>query len=816
MKKIIISTFLLVLITSCYSETKASWMQGNWGVSYRIPGGDINYAESLVDEYQVTAAVEHMAAIPGLKWVQLNLTNGAFGDRFIVPVAEVEAINPMSAPNNPSDLYDPGLKGEDLFEQLAIALQAKGIKVIAYIATQGPAMLKHGARKAMDNDTSIPNCKDNKPLVTDADNTVFCSANMNRWRDHVLATYPSTSLHRSSELAMVNIVETLSNRYGTLIDGWWFDHSDYGDHDLLGTAALSGNPDAILSFNQGQKVPLINNPDTAEDFTFGHPNPMAKTIPSDDQNLPMLTSIESTLDGIFPGVDGDVGSLGHMFLPLQDAWNGGMTAFSEDKGTEWLSRALSAGGAITWALDQNGDAALGEPRLFATPQTRLMKRMNFNLNTQLHLNLDGADGTLVYDGSLNHHTATAAGITFVSDAIRGRVANFSSNTDTITTDSYKGIMGTSARTTMAWLKTADTKGTIVDFGKKGTGERWWMRIVSGKLNLITQDNTIKSSVIINDDVWHHIAVVAPDNLHANVQVYIDGILDTAAQLAVETSTTFDTQPNTKSNVFIGTDYIGLMDKVIFHDRALPQVEIEYAALVNSTEADLDMRPATELKFDEIAGAKNVIDTASWGHEVSLVDDSQPLATGDTTTGRPSVYSFNGLNEIVMTRNTRDASVTSGYNGINGADPRTVMAWIKASNGNGVITQWGNHSAVDGQQYIVSLESNVLVVDIQGAKVTGTANLNDNTWHHIAVVSPDGDLSNTQIYIDGVLENSSLSGSATSINTYTLNSKYNKASQAVTLKSMDVTIGKGFIGSMDDFKIIDQALNKFEIEYEAGQ
>ena len=262
MKNIIITTFIALIITSFNvgSETKATWMKGNWGVSFRIPVGDTSFDGSLVDDYQVIAAVEHIAAIPGLKWVQLNLTNGAFGDRFMMPVAEVEAINPMSAPNNPDDLHDPSLKGKDLFEQMAVALQTKGIKVIAYVATQGPAMLKHGARKAIDNDTSIPSCKNNKPLAADSDATIFCSDNMNRWRDHVLTSYPASSLYRSSELAMVKIVKNLSNRYGTLINGWWFDHSGYGDHALLGAAALSVNPNAIVSFNQGQKVPLQNNP----------------------------------------------------------------------------------------------------------------------------------------------------------------------------------------------------------------------------------------------------------------------------------------------------------------------------------------------------------------------------------------------------------------------------------------------------------------------------------------------------------------------------------------------------------------------------
>ena len=40
--------------------------------------------------------------------------------------------------------------GYDFFEPLATALQANGYKVIAYVAAQGPAMLKQGGLSAFD------------------------------------------------------------------------------------------------------------------------------------------------------------------------------------------------------------------------------------------------------------------------------------------------------------------------------------------------------------------------------------------------------------------------------------------------------------------------------------------------------------------------------------------------------------------------------------------------------------------------------------------------------------------------------------------
>ena len=805
------SAVLLGLMSlNTYAETKADWMQGNWGISYRIPGGDTNYSGSHVAEYNVRAAVEQISAIPGLKWVQINLTNGASGDRFIVPVTEVEAINPLSAPNSINDLYDPTLPGRDLFEQLALAFKAKGIRVVAYIATQGPGMLKHGAENSMDEDDSITDCKSSKPLVSDLDTQVYCSANMNRWRDYVLEQYPSTSLYRSFELATVNIVETLSLRYGSTIDGWWFDHSGFGDSELLHAAALAGNNDAAVAFNEGDKVPLVNNPDTLNDYTFGHPTPIGSEVSSDDKNLPMLTSIEATLDGILTGSGDDVGSVGHMFMPLQESWNGGTVVFSEAKGSDWLNRALKAGGAFTWALSQDSIDELGGggARLISEPQVKMLERMSFNIGKQLHMNLDGSDGVIAYDDSVNQYTATVNGANFVDDVTRGKVASFTED-EQLELDNYQGISGGNARTTMAWIKTSDSKGDIIDWGNNTTSERWWLRLVDGKFKLILQGPNLTGTTTLNDDQWHHITVVASDNVVANIKVYIDGVLETVA-VNDNASTTFDTTLG--GNIQIGGAYTGLIDKVLVHDRALAESEIEY--VVNSANADLDLEVALDVRFEESANSTKVTDNSIYGRHGT----NRGAITGVFDAERNSnVYSLDGVDsgedindlkdsdyehEVVMT--TDNSKDSKGYSGVNGAGPRTVMAWIKTTFGGAVIAQWGNKNSVDGEQYEVRLKNGALRLDITGGIIKGSTSINDGEWHHIAVVSPDEQLANTKLYVDGVLETATTSGSQATINTKTLNGD-----------SKDVIIGSTFVGEMDDFVIHQRALRQFEVKNSAG-
>lgn len=804
------AVILGLMSVNTYAETKADWMQGNWGISYRIPGGDVNYSGSHVAGYQVNAAVEQIAAIPGLKWVQLNLTNGASGDRFIVPVTEVEGVNPLSAPNNINDLFDPSIPGRDLFEQLALAFKAKGIRVVAYIATQGPAMLKHGAQNSMDHDDSITNCKSTRPEISDVDGQVYCSANMNRWRDHVLVNYPADSLYRSFELAMVNIVKTLSLRYGNTIDGWWFDHSGFGDSTLLHIAAVAGNNDAAVTFNEGDKVPLVNNPDTFEDYTFGHPTPIGSEVSSDDKNLPMLTSIEATANGLLADPGGDVDAVGHMFMPLQESWNGGTVVFSEAKGSDWLNRALKAGGALTWALSQESIESLNlsGARLLSEPQTKMLERMQFNIGKQLHMNLDGADGSTAYDDSVNQHTATVIGATFVEDVTRGKVASFT-EADYIELDGYTGVLGGQARTTSAWIKTADNKGDLIQWGQAATGERWYLRLVSGKLRLILDGSTVVGTTILNNNEWRHITVVAPDNIVSNIQVYIDGDLE---QVTVNNSATATFNTTLDSTVEIGKSYTGLIDKVVIHDRALAESEINY--MVSSANADLDLEVALDVRFEDAVNSTTVTDSSVYGRNGT---NRGAIAGIYDAFLNSNVYSFDGVDsgvdlndlhdsdyehEVVMTSN--NSKNNKGYSGINGAGPRTVMAWIKTTFGGGVIAQWGNKNPVDGEQYEVRLKNGVLRVDITGGIIKGTTSLKDGEWHHIAVVSSDEELANTKLYVDGVLETTSISGSQATIDTTSLNGK-----------SRDVIIGSTFVGEMDDFIIHQRALKQFEVKAAAG-
>jgi hypothetical protein len=151
-------------------------------------------------------------------------------------------------------------------------------------------------------------------------------------------------------------------------------------------------------------------------------------------------------------------------------------------------------------------------------------------------------------------------------------------------------------------------------------------------------------------------------------------------------------------------------------------------------------------------------------------------------------------------------VVPGYTGVLGTNARTCSAWIKTLTPNGVIFGWGllgpgnkwilrvNHLGVDGE----------LRCEVHNGYHYGTTKVNDNEWHHVAVVLEDDgspDIEETKLYVDGVLETTG-----------------DSADEPInTIEDMDVTIGQNphasdrwFDGLLDDLRIYNHALSEVEI------
>jgi hypothetical protein len=289
-----------------------SWLSGAVGIGWWFPASNKN----LIRGWKVEPTVEQVQRVPGVSYVLFNLSNTYCS--YTAPHSVLTAITPSSTPDD----------DRDLFLEAAKAFQEAGYRVIAYMACQGPPLLKHGVGVAYD-----------KKKI----DGVWTSESMNNWKNYVYSVYDINDFENEQEMYKTAfaeiIVDEYAKRYGSLIDGWWFDNgSKTMNAPLLHEVVTRHNVNTVVTFN-GSSLNC--------DYTLGHPTPMAKATPSDEINMhKLLLPIENSTDGYFNNH-----VVGHMFMPAQERWASGKIVWEVPQAADWLERCITAGGAWTWSVD---------------------------------------------------------------------------------------------------------------------------------------------------------------------------------------------------------------------------------------------------------------------------------------------------------------------------------------------------------------------------------------------------------------------------------------------------------------------------------
>jgi len=197
---------------------------------------------------------------------------------------------------------------------------------------------------------------------------------------------------------------------------------------------------------------------------------------------------------------------------------------------------------------------------------------------------------------------------------------------------------------------------------------------------------------------------------------------------------------------------------------------------------------------------------------------------DEGTGTVIDYSGNGLDgafngtatfapgidgDALMLRNDSEDYVTiPGYKGVlrisnNLQHAFTITAWIK-TNGNGEIVGWGNNS---GRQRVeFRLDGGRLRVEHGSGNTRGDNTVNDDRWHHVALVVPEGgDIESTIFYLDGAVDPQRTISNPS--NKFNLTSNFD-----VQIGRRYDTNGRLLYGLLDDVRIYDKALTLDEINF----
>lgn len=152
---------------------------------------------------------------------------------------------------------------------------------------------------------------------------------------------------------------------------------------------------------------------------------------------------------------------------------------------------------------------------------------------------------------------------------------------------------------------------------------------------------------------------------------------------------------------------------------------------------------------------------------------------------------------VVTNRSVNSFLTT--NSINLGSTYTLSSWIKTNMTGATQTVISKESGATGS-YMLALNSNgqALVVHLSGSACTGTTNLANNQWHHIAGTLDD---KNYKVYVDGVLQRTCLSGVIRGFDT-TNTSIGDGAPVNDTL---------GFNGTIDNVKLYSRPLSADEIK-----
>ena len=208
-----------------------------------------------------------------------------------------------------------------------------------------------------------------------------------------------------------------------------------------------------------------------------------------------------------------------------------------------------------------------------------------------------------------------------------------------------------------------------------------------------------------------------------------------------------------------------------------------------TSLDKDPDLAGWWKLDDASG-KTAADSSRHGRKgtldggLSFETDSVPGRTG-------KALKLDGRDDYVEIK---------GYKGVTGTQARTVAAWIRTKRSRGEIASWGSNDY--GKMWVFGFVRGRVGVVPRGGYLYMNAPSDDDKWHHVAAVVRKAKLPNlhddVKLYLDGDVAD---------IHDIGLLDLW----PVQTGKELDVRIGKGFAGLIDDLRVYDRPLGDDEIK-----
>jgi len=200
----------------------------------------------------------------------------------------------------------------DLISDLYDSLGPRGIKLLVYLPSGAPASDPEAVKKL-------------------------------KWEWGFKGGWPSWNTKRTGKRLIEfqkmweAVIREWSLRWGKKICGWWIDgcyfademyrHPDAPHFKSFADALKAGNPDSIVAFNPGVKVPVVSHTEY-EDYTAGEISDAFPVCPG------------RWLDGVQY----------HILSYLGERWGGGKPRFSDEFAIGFTKDTCAKGGVVTWDM----------------------------------------------------------------------------------------------------------------------------------------------------------------------------------------------------------------------------------------------------------------------------------------------------------------------------------------------------------------------------------------------------------------------------------------------------------------------------------
>ena len=217
---------------------------------------------------------------------------------------------------------------------------------------------------------------------------------------------------------------------------------------------------------------------------------------------------------------------------------------------------------------------------------------------------EGTGTSVANSANASFNGTVAGGAAWVPGPLGfGSALSFDGVDDQVNT-SFSAVTGSAARTVAAWIKYPNQPGSspnefdaIVSYGNNTTSNRWTFRvsdtgaITPYQLRLEASGGGVNAPTLLNDDAWHHVAVVQSGGTLGTVSLYVDGALQSVAYngggaaLAINTVTGANTLTIGGSLHSAAYNFLGSIDEVRMYDEALTQSQVQ-ALMVPEPSASL--------------------------------------------------------------------------------------------------------------------------------------------------------------------------------------------------------------------------------------